>query len=880
MSEGISVVNVVPSFHYDIEYLLPIDAYMEICFQNLLEAHRLLNEYPEYTYRIEQTFLLEQFFREYPSLREDFQRFADEGRFEVASGMYAMADINMASGESILRQLTVGKQIAKKLLGLNPVVLDMGDCTGHPASMPQIAKHCGYKYFVFERAIDDVNRKCEIRWKGIDGTEILTYWLAVYGYAGWCQFPRENIEQDLGVLTELVNKLEKCCMCENALLAHGGDFKYPYEKGILAVRKWNRKENERVKIMYSTYERGLNNIDFSRAPLEICEWNPDRQGCYSSRIRIKQGNRQCESLIFAAEVMSVVAEKFFNIKPDTDSLLRAWKLTFINQFHDIFWGTICDEAYQHTLERISRIRMICQNVIEDRLKLFLDSLIEVDSDVRKIAVFNPLPWPRKCIIEIPLKNDVIRARVKDMKGQYIDAYVRKDKLVFATNLSSCGVNTFVVEEKHHKQQSSFSTVKSDLQSQSTPFEVNRISVNNEMCLEVITPKYKVQFASGGVISSLIDCRTNIEFVDSARPAFNSICYQSDRGDLWQYYDGPLHDGGEYGPEQDLIDDPYPTSSHFITKNGKRLYGDVLDNRNGPQAKFEIIEANTERLIIGIKGTLSRKMPMYREFENEEIKIDWQQTVTFYADDPQIDFHLETLHTSGKWYRLRVAFFTDIKSGIILHEIPFGCFERKEGEFAAQNYIAYYNDDKGLILLNNGLPGNNVTDGVVMLSLMRSVSIHTRTKSEQAFELGQNHIFDYAIIPFSGRDKLDEINPARRGVNFINPPYIFDTYSCVQRNDFRLPVRISSDKAVNDSFCVLNSDSIVCTAIYPKNREVIIRLYESFGKKTTAELTFYKKIKSVCQADAMLENKVEIAADDVHLKLTFRPFEIKTLLVNM
>lgn len=78
-SEGLTI-HLVPSFHYDVEYLLPEAPYFEICFENLVEAHRLLRAHPEYTFRVEQVFLLEQFLREYPSLLADFRRFAAEGR--------------------------------------------------------------------------------------------------------------------------------------------------------------------------------------------------------------------------------------------------------------------------------------------------------------------------------------------------------------------------------------------------------------------------------------------------------------------------------------------------------------------------------------------------------------------------------------------------------------------------------------------------------------------------------------------------------------------------------------------------------------------------------------------------------------------------------
>ena len=108
-------------------------------------------------------------------------------------------------------------------------------------------------------------------------------------------------------------------------------------------------------------------------------------------------------------------------------------------------------------------------------------------------------------------------------------------------------------------------------------------------------------------------------------------------------------GGPYGPAQDLIDDPYPTSPHLTTQNGRRLYGDVLDNRKGPEADFKIAAITNNHLVVSIKGAIYRRFPSFREFANEGIRIDWEQKITFYRDNPQIDFHLETHHVAGQWY---------------------------------------------------------------------------------------------------------------------------------------------------------------------------------------------------------------------------------------
>ena len=48
--------------------------------------------------------------------------------------------------------------------------------------------------------------------------------------------------------------------------------------------------------------------------------------------------------------------------------------------------------------------------------------------------------------------------------------------------------------------------------------------------------------------------------------------------------------------------------------------------------------------------------------------------------------------------------------------------KPEGEYPALNWVDYQDDKKGICLINRGLPGNNVTDGVMMLSLFRAVDM--------------------------------------------------------------------------------------------------------------------------------------------------------------
>ena len=841
-------LHLVPQFHYDIEYLLPLEPYLEVCFENLLEARRLAGLHPDFTYLVEQVFLLEQFFREYPSLLPEFRAMAEAGRFEVSSGMYAMADQNMPSGESLLRQMTVGKAWCEGDLGHTPRAFNAGDCTGAGPQFPQMIRHCGYDYYVFMRAVDDPARKSEVRWRGIDGTEVPTYWLAE-GYSGWlppvfttcppADGPRTGPETAVETVVEhAIN--------DDVLLPQGGDFVHPSEAAPRVIAEWNAAHSDK-RIVYSTYSRALDTMTWDRAPVHEGEWNPDRTGTYSSRIAIKQENRACEALLCTAEALSTLARERSGEAVDDDGLLRAWKLTFVNQFHDTLWGTVCDEAHLRALDRAKQVRTVLQRIIESRLQTVLDSQAEAPAG-RQIAVFNPLPWPRTADVRVPTDAQALGL------DPAADLDVSETRRV-RVELPACGYRVVDLPEADADAEAPFAATPSD-----------------DGGFEVETPHYRAALAPSGVISRLTRKRDGLDVVDPKRPWLNVLCIQTDQGDLWQYYEGPMGPGGDYDKADDRIDDPFPTGIG-LSKNGRRSVGLAMDTRTRP-AEVEVVERSRDRLVFRATGDFETRWPNFREWRVARGDIRYEQTTTFYADTPRVDFRLVLEPGREKWYRARAAFFTGIEDGRILHEVPFGRFARPEGEFAAQNYMAYLDADRGLALFNRGLPGNNVTDGVMMLSLMRSVSIYSRVESDLAFEQDTRHVFDYAILPFAGERELDAARLAREGLEFACPPYVFE------RHPDRLPTPADAPLPAEDTLVTVKPDSVVCVAVRPVDGGVMLRLYESSGRPTESGAMFSQDVKEAAETDALLRDPRPIETCEGRLLLAFQPFEIKTLRVRI
>ena len=93
-------------------------------------------------------------------------------------------------------------------------------------------------------------------------------------------------------------------------------------------------------------------------------------------------------------------------------------------------------------------------------------------------------------------------------------------------------------------------------------------------------------------------------------------------------------------------------------------------------------------------------------------------VRAYARLPRVDIHTEILNEE-QFVRYRVLFPTTLSVDESTHEIPFGAVTRPAGiEFPARNWVDYGDGRHGLALLNRGLPGNNVSRGTMMLSLLR------------------------------------------------------------------------------------------------------------------------------------------------------------------
>ena len=190
----------------------------------------------------------------------------------------------------------------------------------------------------------------------------------------------------------------------------------------------------------------------------------------------------------------------------------------------------------------------------------------------------------------------------------------------------------------------------------------------------------------------------------------------------------------------------------------------------------------------------------------------------------------------------------------------------------QNWAGYRDGEKGLAVLNRGLPGNLTSDSTMMLSLMRSARIaaygygggyERGMSSDTGLMIDREIEFDYALVPHTGDWRQAEVY--RHGLEFNNP--LFCRKAGIHTG--KLP-------KVWGLFEVSKPNVVVTTLKQAKDGSTILRLYEASGTATPGVTIKSKaKIGSANEANLMEDPVRELKVKMDSVRFDLGPYEIKT-----
>ncbi|MEI6579510.1 MAG: glycoside hydrolase family 38 C-terminal domain-containing protein, partial [Eubacteriales bacterium] len=725
------------------------------------------------------------------------------------------------------------------------------DVFGYAAALPQILDKFGIKYFCTQKiSWNDTNKfqHNTFWWQGIDGTKILTHWMAFHydsfsgspsWYDGFCTFAEKRYKM-----------LKKYAATKSIASPEGGDFTFPVRHDTQYAKQWNKNPGRAFDLIVGTPGDFFKEVLKEKDTLKIVidDFNPVFQGCYSARIAGKQTNRRLENLLYDTEAWNGFS-RLLGGSDMSRSLHDAWEPVLFNQVHDVIGGVQMDNVNKNVQKRYFQ----AENLVKLSLEDSLDNLVrQIDTrgDGIPLVVFNSLSWERtdKVTIEVAFDtDDVFSVAVANSKGcsvplqtdvmeRYPNGAIRQASLLIMAVCPPTGYEVYRV-------------LKNTESPWQNPFRTGKRYGMEELDEGVLENEYfilKVDLWKG-CITSLILKETGAELIDTAMPFGNMLVSDEDNGDFWEI-GTPLR-AGQNRPS---------TLFHPLDLNKTNT-----ENSTQKGGTFGISEGN-----VCTEFTFSQKVTNY----------DFVTHVRLFTGLARVE--IETSLTNRvKNVRYRVAFPTAIRNGKITQEIPFGSLERPEGEYPAINWADYAEPGRGLGVLNCGLPGNATVDSKMMLSVMKCTSFVSYgdcggfsmdNSSEGGHEINVPHSFRYAVVPHKGdwREALQH----RQGAEFNHP-------LTVQKAAIHGGILSPSY-----SFLGIDNNQVMVSAVMARGKDLIVRVYEATGKPAAnVRATLGWAPVSIEETNMLEEPMVDfepINIDGMTIIFNLKPYEVRTFRIRL
>jgi len=398
------VLNIIGHSHLDVAWLWRICQGYEKAQRTLSNAVKLFEQYPDFKFMFTQPALLEKVKEKDPELFKKLQKYAREGRFIPDGAMWVEPDMNLPSGESLVRQLIWGKRFIRENFGVESKTLWLPDVFGYSASLPQILKKAGVdNFYTTKISWNDTNLfpHTFFKWEGIDGTDI---WAVTHSHMGTAISPK-------GVKASLSSKKDKRYVSSNLYtFGHGDGGGGPTEKILEHYERMKNGLPGLPSLKMTSPEEYFENTsrefkDSADKLRDYPRWVGElylefHRGTFTSIAFIKNANRRAEYLCHNLELSASTAGVLLNAEYPEKTLDEMWRTVLVNQFHDIVPGSSIKDVYDDAEIEFSDFfnkGSVCLNSTLDTL---LDN-VKTDSNG---LVYNPNPFEISGVINVEGKS--------------------------------------------------------------------------------------------------------------------------------------------------------------------------------------------------------------------------------------------------------------------------------------------------------------------------------------------------------------------------------------------------------------------------------------------------------------------------------------------
>ncbi|WP_394553780.1 alpha-mannosidase [Agromyces sp. MMS24-JH15] len=828
--------------HLDMAWLWPLRETRRKAARTYVRALNAIDRRPDYVYGTSQPQQMHWMKHEQPELFERMRRAVAAGRMELQGSFWVEPDTNMPTGEALVRQALVGRRFLQDEFGLTDEQLRLcwlPDTFGYSGNLPQILRGAGMDWFqTIKLAWNKVNDfpHRTFQWQGIDGSTVLVHMPPEGDYnsragadnllTGLRQYP----ERDLGT----------------ALLVYGsGD-------GGGGPNEIHHELLDRERGIDGQGLRGLPRVRLSSAGdffrrLEQRDiphthtgelYLETHQGTYTTQAQIKRRNRLVERKLHDAEALAVLTGD------DHRPVLEPhWRDVLLNQFHDILPGSSIARVNREAIETYERI--------ERALDTYAAGLVArlPGADASNPAGRGaPTESTRLETESRGLETRPRSARsLLDQRGASTRGLETRPRSARSL-LDQRGASTRGLETRPRSARSLLDQRGAGTETHPPRAALNLTSFARDEVVRVDDRWYRAQVApyAASVLEPIVGEASGFEVGDDTLSnGVVTLRFGAD-GEIASFRD---RDGRE----------------HAAAAGGLNRLVVHRDPYVWPFNAWDIDPRYVERtprvLRMRHLGTVVDGPTVVRTHEHRSRSVTVRQRIVLEAGSDVVRFETEV-----DWHerhRMLRAEFRPARFGDTVRcEIQFGhlerttlerdAVERAQFEVVAHKWIATEDADGGFALLNDGKYGHRAKHGLLSLNLLRAPTFPDRTADRGI------HRFTYAITPYATGDLRKAIREGYRLNNPLRPI---------------VGAGFASAASVDEPGVVIET---VKRAEHGDG--VVLRLYESLGRPTTTALRVdLPGLPDPVATETDLLERPTAPADLA--RLAFRPFEIKTILLE-
>lgn len=408
-------VSVVPHTHWDREWHQPFQTFRARLVGLLDELLPRLERDPSYAHFLldGQMAVVDDHLELRPDAEPAIRRLATAGRLAMGP-WYILMDEFLVSGETIVRNLQMGRARAAEFGGAMPVGY-LPDMFGHVAQMPQILRQFDLEHAVVWRGTPAAVDRTGFWWTAPDGSTVRAEYTP-QGYGNGAALPDDA--------KDLVERIREFDTTHRALIAdgtvlwmNGTDHQVPYASLGAVVAAANAAQDDYHLVVRSLAEH------VAAAPTEgLPTWQGELRsgsranllmGVASNRVDVKQATARAERTIERiAEPLAAMVEAA-GIGPWPRTFIDlAWRNLVLNSAHDSICACSVDPVVDAVLVRAAEAEQIGDAVVEAGLAALGRALAEPG-----VVVVNTTGRPRSGLVEIDLPGtgdaDDLRVQVLD-----------------------------------------------------------------------------------------------------------------------------------------------------------------------------------------------------------------------------------------------------------------------------------------------------------------------------------------------------------------------------------------------------------------------------------------------------------------------------------